>query len=262
MNASSTEEIEHFFQSEAVTRKTEETAGRLILVAFGWTLLAMSGPFLIGFVRGFVPAYVNAATHGAVQLQVPPVLDRLLVTVYISSTASVFLWASLVRGGVAGNGDRALGLAFAPIAWFPVTILLMVVIAAYGALLDVLIHRVQPDVFLKASSLPLWLTLLHALASVVIAPLGEEMFFRGFLWTGLRKYWNAPLTALFTAGAWLVVHVNVAQIVFLLVPALLISIARHVSGSVRATILIHATYNLAVNVPLIALMLDVFGHQG
>jgi membrane protease YdiL (CAAX protease family) len=262
MNGSSTEEVERFFQPEAVTGKTEETAGRLILIAFGWTLLALSGPFLIGFLRGFVPAFVDAATHGAVRLQVPPVLDRLLATVYIFSSASVFLWAALVRGRIAGNGDRALGLALAPMAWFPVMILLMVIIAAYGALLDVLIYRVRPDVFLKASSLPLWLTLFDVLTWVVLAPLGEELFFRGFLWTGLRKHWNATSTALFTAAAWLVLHLNVSQIMFLVFPALLISIARHVSGSVRATILIHATYNLAVNVPLVALMLDAFRNQG
>jgi hypothetical protein len=74
--------------------------------------------------------------------------------------------------------------------------------------------------------------------------------------------YSSPAALAAKSRRMVVMHFNVAQIMFLLFPALLISIARHVSGSVRATIPIHATYNLTVNVSLIALMLDVFRNQG
>lgn len=246
----------------AIEGSSAETAGRLILNSFGWLVLAMSAPALIGWMRGSLPAFVAAASHGAVKLQIPPVVDRLLVTLYVFSSASVFLWASCVRGRVVGNGDRARGLALVPIAWFPLTILAMVVVATYGMLMDFLVHTVRPDRFAGEAALPPWLILFDVLTMVVLAPLAEELFFRGFLWTGLRRHWSAPLTALFTAAAWLALHVNVAQIMFLVLPALVISAARHVSRSVRSPILIHATYNLVVNGPVVGLMLGLLGQPG
>lgn len=239
-----------------------ETAARLILNSFAWLVLVMSGPAVIGSIRGYLPGFVAAVSHGTVKLHIPPVVDRLLVTVYVFSSAAVFLWAACVRGRIVGNGDRARGLALVPIAWFPLTILAMALVATYGMLMDFVVHAARPDMFAVAAALPPWLILFDVLTWVVLAPLGEELFFRGFLWTGLRRHWSALATALFTAVAWLALHVSVAQIMFLLVPALLISAARHVSGSVRSPILIHATYNLVVNASLVGLLLKLLGRPG
>lgn len=241
--------------------KSPESAERLIVVAQGWMLVAMAGPFTIGFFRGFVPAFVGGATQGRIKLQLPPMWDHVLLMVGVFISAAVLLAAALFRGRIVGNGDRSLGLGLAPIARLPVTIGLAIVIVAYGALFDYGIYRLKPDTFLQASSTPIWLSLFDILTVVILAPLGEELFFRGWLWTGLRTYWRALPTALLTTGMWLLMHLNANQILFLLFPALLISIARHASKSVRSTILIHAIYNLAVSVPVVALVIQMFKNQ-
>jgi hypothetical protein len=103
-----------------------------------------------------------------------------------------------------------------------------------------------------------WLTLLNLFVVVVLAPIGEELFFRGWLWTGLRRRWDALPTALVTATFWLVLHLDrgVATAVALLPLAIILSLARQIGNSVRASIPLHAVYNLAVDLPLV---LIVFG---
>jgi membrane protease YdiL (CAAX protease family) len=84
------------------------------------------------------------------------------------------------------------------------------------------------------------------LVFIILAPLAEELFFRGWLWTGLRKHWGVLPTGLVTAVLWLLPHLGrgIGAVVLLLFPALILTIARQVGKSVRATIFIHAIYNL------------------
>jgi membrane protease YdiL (CAAX protease family) len=95
---------------------------------------------------------------------------------------------------------------------------------------------------------------------IVLAPLAEEPFFRGWLWTGLQKHWGALPTGLMTAVIWLVPHLErgIGYVVLLLFPALILTVARQVGKRVRATILIHAIYNLTTDIPLIVLFLKLF----
>ena len=76
---------------------------------------------------------------------------------------------------------------------------------------------------------------------VILAPLGEELFFRGWLWTGLRKVWSPIAVSCVTGGLWLSLHLGNGLLypVFLIPAAIVFSIIRHVGGSVRATIVAH-----------------------
>ncbi len=58
-----------------------ESPRRLIVVAFGWLLLAEAVPAAVGFVRGLATGFVRGLTKGASQLEIPPTLRHLLVTV-------------------------------------------------------------------------------------------------------------------------------------------------------------------------------------
>ena len=81
---------------------------------------------------------------------------------------------------------------------------------------------------------------------VVLAPLAEELFFRGWLYTGLRPRlgfaWTLGITsALFALGHWEKTHLYAAAV---LPVGLALGWVREKTGSTRATALFHALYNL------------------
>jgi membrane protease YdiL (CAAX protease family) len=172
----------------------------------------------------------------------------------------VLLYASSIRGRIVGGGDRRLGLGAAPIARLPIIVGLSTVVALYATLIDLAVYEYRPDLFFQSSSVPLWLTLFDSLVIIVLAPLAEELFFRGWLWTGLRKHWGVLPTGLMTAVMWLLPHLErgIGYVALLFFPALILTIARQVGSSVRATILIHAIFNLTGSWPLIVLFLKLF----
>lgn len=91
--------------------------------------------------------------------------------------------------------------------------------------------------------------LLDILVAVVLAPVGEELFFRGWLWTVLRRQWSAPAVAVATAAPWMLLHLGAGwQVLVILVPiAILLSVARERCGT-QATILMHVLNNLVATI--------------
>jgi membrane protease YdiL (CAAX protease family) len=89
------------------------------------------------------------------------------------------------------------------------------------------------------------LLLAGALTVGLLGPVAEELFFRGWLWTALRRRWPVPPTALATAALWLAMHVGhgAAYILLLLPSAVALSLIRQRCGSVRASAIAHILYN-------------------
>jgi CAAX protease family protein len=83
-------------------------------------------------------------------------------------------------------------------------------------------------------------------AGVVIAPVSEELMFRGFLFCGWEKSWlGAGGTIVLTAATWALLHTNKnwLGVVLVFVAGLLLGWMRKRSGSTILTILLHATCN-------------------
>ena len=94
---------------------------------------------------------------------------------------------------------------------------------------------------------------------VILAPLGEELFFRGWLWTGLSRVWHPVPVAFVTGGLWLSLHVGNGLLypLFLVPAAVMFSVIRHVGGSVQASIMAHVINNgLAAILALLAATLQ------
>src|SRR5438128_859238 len=53
-----------------------------------------------------------------------------------------------------------------------------------------------------------WTLVAFIIVTVVLAPLAEELFYRGWLWTGLRQHWRAFPTALLSCSLWLLSHID------------------------------------------------------
>lgn len=107
--------------------------------------------------------------------------------------------------------------------------------------------RVVPQFMLDAYRTAGWAPLLWV-AMVVMAPLSEELFFRGFLFAGLRQSWFSDLGAiLLTSLAWASSHLqnddfDRAQM-FLF--GFLLGVVRVRTGSLWSCIAMHALLNLA-----------------
>ena len=90
------------------------------------------------------------------------------------------------------------------------------------------------------------------LSSVLVAPLAEEMFFRGVLLGSLSRRWGFAVSATVSTGAFALIHVpQVGGYHVALVPIALLGFAaataRRVFASLWAAIALHAAYNLTLS---------------
>ena len=83
---------------------------------------------------------------------------------------------------------------------------------------------------------------------VVLAPLAEELFFRGWVYTALRARWSFWPSFLVTAAAFAAIHWNAdhRHMLRVLPLALGVGLLRELTGGIRPTIALHAAYNGAI----------------
>ena len=94
-------------------------------------------------------------------------------------------------------------------------------------------------------------TLLFWLALVVAAPLLEELFFRGFLFSGLERTWLKKVgTIALTAVIWAIIHVQYGlwDIFWICIMGILFGIARVRTGSIYTPVALHMVLNLVATI--------------
>ncbi|MCY4058931.1 MAG: CPBP family intramembrane metalloprotease [Gammaproteobacteria bacterium] len=169
----------------------------------------------------------------------------------VSSLGCTLIILALVaiRKGATPSGYLALRWP----GWRP--LLTWVFVAALVvAALDVITHLLGREVVAE------WWMALYAtvkeplfigFATVVAAPLFEEAFFRGFLFSGLsRSKLGAAGTIIVTAALWTVIHLQYGayEVGQIFVLGLLLGVARHRTNSLVVPFTIHAAINLAANI--------------
>ncbi len=89
---------------------------------------------------------------------------------------------------------------------------------------------------------------LTLLLVVVVAPLAEEMFFRGFLFQGLRRSLGTHGAALLSGFAFAAIHIMSRDLIGLLIPftviGYLFAVLLAATGSLWNAILVHFAFNL------------------
>jgi membrane protease YdiL (CAAX protease family) len=91
------------------------------------------------------------------------------------------------------------------------------------------------------------------IAIVLVAPLSEELLFRGFLYGGLAPSAIRPAgAAIISSLAWAVIHVqyDLFTIASIFVAGLLLAAARQATKSVIVCIVMHAAMNLVATIEL------------
>ncbi|MCP4669443.1 MAG: CPBP family intramembrane metalloprotease [Deltaproteobacteria bacterium] len=111
----------------------------------------------------------------------------------------------------------------------------------YGRLLAIFNLRAQVDlvpIFAQLSS-PWWLLV----AGVAVAPVVEEIFFRGFLFAGLRKYYGWHKAAIFSSALFALIHVQPTAMIPIFILGYIFSYLYYRSNSIWPGILMHVSTN-------------------
>jgi membrane protease YdiL (CAAX protease family) len=252
--------------SDADTPTPSERPLRLLLRGLLWLLLAEAVSFCTSFGIVLVAALSQAGTPhvGRLWLPLPPVIPALAATVALQVT---LLAGDLRQGRQLGHGDRLRGLGAPPVrrprfvAGLVAAVILWVllyvaVLIRFHAVASFVATDVPPALApLPGSDLVLAVRMVLVVA---LAPVAEELFFRGWLWTGLRRSWGVWPTAVVTSAVWLSLHALGAPVrVPILVPtAILLCVARHYGGSVRASLAVHVANNAtAMAIQVLALVM-------
>jgi uncharacterized protein len=210
-----------------------------------WGLIATAIRFIvfIGIVSLMIGIFSGLA-QTIWKIPNTPAFDFALKMLAAFVGLTILLVAAIAAGRVVGGGNVNVGLANEPILRSPLILLLAAILAGYATIATYVLYRVRPDLLLEDHPTGSWQLVLFLLLAVVLFPIAEELFFRGWLWTGLRRHWSLLPAASLTGGFWLLLHIDCGLLMIVLLPvAVILSLAREFAGSIRALIALHAMYN-------------------
>ena len=139
---------------------------------------------------------------------------------------------------------RSLGLAVFMFAVITVISVNLVSAATVNWLKDIW-PELEPQETVKAfqESGSITFKILVIIAAVVIAPLAEEILFRGFVYGVLKRYTDAPFAALSSSLMFAVIHMHVGSLLPLWMLAVLFCLAYEITGCLLVPMLLHAIFN-------------------
>lgn len=106
---------------------------------------------------------------------------------------------------------------------------------------------------------PVWAVVAIAVFACLLAPLWEELFFRGILYPVVRRLLGAPLSIAVTALAFAAVHANLSQLAPLFVLGVLLAYLYERTHSLWSCIAAHAVFN---SVSITALLVVRYSLRG
>jgi uncharacterized protein len=219
---------------------------------FWWRVLSPPGAVVVAFVGALVAAAVLSAT--------PMGEDALVTVLQFIASSLILLFAVLLWRGLPDHERRAvIAIKMPPrrLIWTSIGIGLLIVVGAaillaIGSAVDPAVERQVEDQE-EIGTAP-WELVLWVLALTVLAPLGEELLFRGLMLRGLARrlrFWPAAaLSSLAFAAAHLDAYVLWPRAIGILGTGLVLAWVyrtRGYWGSVAA----HATVNAVASVSLI-----------
>ena len=82
-----------------------------------------------------------------------------------------------------------------------------------------------------------------AFSAIVLAPVTEEILFRGYMYRFLRDRYSVAISSLVSSAVFALIHQSVHAFVPLLLLSLILTFVYERSGKIIAPILFHAFYN-------------------
>jgi membrane protease YdiL (CAAX protease family) len=114
-------------------------------------------------------------------------------------------------------------------------------ITIYANFLALFGWQIQPDIELIFEHTTFPLVLLFG--GAVVAPFVEEVFFRGFVFTGFSRKWDWKKAALVSAGLFALAHVVPTSFPPIFILGLIFAFLYRTSGSIWPAILMHMLFN-------------------
>ena len=125
----------------------------------------------------------------------------------------------------------------------PVVVAMGITQLCYQALRIELTPQPVADLFLTTES-PDILILVAGLA-IVVAPVFEEVFFRGFLYPVLKAKWGMPVALATVSLVFAAIHLHLPSTAPLFLLGLALGLVYERSGSLLASITLHSLFNTA-----------------
>ncbi len=225
-----------------VRRKREEPVWNL------WEVLGLAGfSFVALFALAIVGAIVVAVLHRAGLVPVTP--DALFRNISFGVILQAEAYGLLLGVMVLLVEKKSPGNFVRAISW---TLLGGVLLAGVAEVLGVLLHKWTPtsmpiDEFLKDPNSAYVLCLF----GILIAPLIEELFFRGFLFPALDRKIGLVGGVAITSAVFAAIHQGQlahawAPLSILFVIGVCLTLVRAITKSVAVTVLMHVAYNLTL----------------
>jgi membrane protease YdiL (CAAX protease family) len=141
-------------------------------------------------------------------------------------------WSALglreFTGGMLGLGCGLMLLSF----------LFNIAYSTFLALFDLDVQVDLVPIFAELSS-PWWLLV----AGVVVAPIVEEIFFRGFIFAGLRRRYDWQKAALISSALFALIHLQLTAMIPIFILGYIFALLYHRSNSIVPAILMHILTN-------------------
>ena len=151
-------------------------------------------------------------------------------------------WPRLVTlGAVAGAITTSLAIAGERVAIFLIGLVEGPAQAAARAAAEHLDDPLQPVMDTLSGAVPAaWFLILL----VVVVPIGEEIFFRGFVYGGLRKRWGVIVATLGSAAFFSAAHMQVVHGLPIFILGLVLALVYERTRSLAPTVVAHALNNI------------------
>jgi uncharacterized protein len=202
---------------------------------------------VLGLALAFVPQLLLALPTLITGADRTPIeVTAATAAILVVSTLVLYGWQAIAawlfslrisRRGVADWGFVAPNSAF---FWtIPVALVASyIVVAVHGVLLD----PPPQDIVEQFPRTPGGVVLFFVLA-VVFAPFFEELFFRGFLYTGFRASWGWWPAALASAAVFSLAHLQLTLFIPLFALGVALAWVYERTGSVWTAVALHAVFN-------------------
>ena len=173
------------------------------------------------------------------------------IIIFLLIGACIFLFASFARGR---NPNQVFGIN--KMSWGKILIWglgAMVPVYIFLGLGSFIIRLIIPSkekvpemqeiVQTMISSHDITVLIALLFSAIIVAPIVEEIIFRGYIYPVLKKYSHRLFAGFMTSLLFAVVHGNVAGLIPLLLLAIILTLSYELTGSILVPVLIHALFN-------------------
>lgn len=196
-----------------------------------WVILYAAGLALTGLLGEGVPIYLQIVSLGG--------------ATFIAGIGLAW-WLGIKR-----RGGNPANLGFTNLRlWFDATlaalseIVVFIAWATYALILLKLADLRVPEQPIIQSFGPTRIGFVMAVVSVaILAPIGEEVFFRGFVYTGLRRRWGAGKAMVISSSVFALFHLSPLLYVPMFIMGLVLAAIFEYRHSLAPNIILHAVNN-------------------